>query len=424
MAFNLMAFAGGAARGLSERLDDEERKYEKLQDEARTRAEQQRLSRKASRERKKLLAEESINSLVFMGYSAKQAADITSKGKMAVSESVRYAGIARDRGQDISTFYNIAGTPEAVGQTLNVSDVAGISTGTPPISGAGITTGTPPVSGGTAGTAGSAVQQTRSALGFDNTRLSSLLKPELEDKIQSSLDSAYAVAVQKEMRATDPEEIAKHKADATAILERMKATEDEKDTGRLFSEGTITAAVKTARMEAHKAQDFNVGKEGEIIGGISGKIAEYNTAELTAARSLYALNMNPATKQPQDMMMHNTVVQMTQSATSKISQYGRRIANGNFNTLEHLKIKGATVNQVTTEGGASTYQIESYAPLPATDLMSNARQGQYKVGDVVIVQDQTSDGTTGMRIKIYTGLEQYSKKHDMFIDGGSLRLSQ
>jgi hypothetical protein len=204
----------------------------------------------------------------------------------------------------------------------------------------------------------------------------------------------------------------------------MQTLEGQEDNGRMFSEGTITSMIGAARKPAHQSMNFTIGTEGEILGGINGRVAEYNTAELIAARSLYQINMRPGTNEQSDMMLAQAVEGMVRTANSRITQYGRRIANGNFNGLEHEKIKGATVAQVTNAQGVSTHQIDSYAPISQPDAMSNASQGQYKVGDVVIVQEQNTDGSMGMRIKVYTGLENYSANHNMFIDGGALAISQ
>jgi hypothetical protein len=49
-------------------------------------------------------------------------------------------------------------------------------------------------------------------------------------------------------------------------------------------------------------------------------------------------------------------------------------------------------------------------------------QGEYNAGDVIIVNEVNEQGATVTRIKVYTGLQKYSAKHDMFLDAGIIEL--
>ena len=164
--------------------------------------------------------------------------------------------------------------------------------------------------------------------------------------------------------------------------------------------------------------DFALDKEGEIKQGQMARIAEFNIAELSAAKELYATNYDNNTNSEVDSMMGNRIKQMSRAANKGLQQYGRRIANGNIdNVVEKDKLIGA---KLIAGDENNKYTIESYSPIPIDDVRANAKKGVYKAGDVVIVQEKDNTGATITRIKVYTGLEQYSANHNMFIDAGEI----
>jgi hypothetical protein len=56
--------------------------------------------------------------------------------------------------------------------------------------------------------------------------------------------------------------------------------------------------------------------------------------------------------------------------------------------------------------------------------MTSAKKGEYTIGDVILVREAQEDGSSVVRVKVYTGLQNYSSKHNMFIDSGTLDTSQ
>ena len=220
------------------------------------------------------------------------------------------------------------------------------------------------------------------------------------------------------MNATNAEEKARYESKASQLLTKIKEKAGEKDTGRAFSEGTISDNFRSARKTAYLKMDFALDKEGEIKQGQMARIAEFNIAELSAAKELYATNYDNNTNSEVDSMMGNRIKQMSRAANKGLQQYGRRIANGNIdNVVEKGKLIGATLSE---RGEDNRYTIESYSPIPIDDVRANAKKGVYKAGDVVIVQEKDNTGATITRIKVYTGLEQYSANHNMFIDAGEI----
>ena len=396
MAFNLQAFGAGFAKKVTADLDDERDRMNRLADQETSIATQQRLAKKASREAEQKLADEAVEALKFLNYKDDDVANIAGQGKFAVQEAIRYGTLARDQGKDISEIYGVVDSLSEVGEVVEGADVADITTGE-------MTT---------------SEQTDKAVYGFKRDALKELLNPDLKDKVQSSLDGAYAVAVQKGMNATNAEEKERYESKASQLLTKIKEKAGEKDTGRAFSEGTISDNFRSARKTAYLKMDFALDKEGEIKQGQMARIAEFNIAELSAAKELYATNYDNNTNSEVDSMMGNRIKQMSRAANKGLQQYGRRIANGNIdNVVEKDKLIGANLSELDEN---DKYTIESYSPIPIDDVRANAKKGVYKAGDVVIVQEKDNTGATITRIKVYTGLEQYSANHNMFIDAGEI----
>ena len=396
MAFNLQAFGAGFAKKVTADLDDERDRMNRLADQETSIATQQRLAKKASREAEQKLADEAVEALKFLNYKDDDVANIAGQGKFAVQEAIRFGTLAREQGKDISEIYGVVDSLSEVGEVVEGADVAAITTGE-------MTT---------------SEQTDKAVYGFKRDALKELLNPDLKDKVQASLDGAYAVAVQNGMNATNAEEKARYESKAAQLLTKIKEKAGEKDTGRAFSEGTISDNFRSARKTAYLKMDFALDKEGEIKQGQMARIAEFNIAELSAAKELYATNYDNNTNSEVDSMMGNRIKQMSRAANKGLQQYGRRIANGNIdNVVEKDKLIGAKL----IEGDENNkYTIESYSPIPIDDVRANAKKGVYKAGDVVIVQEKDNTGATITRIKVYTGLEQYSANHNMFIDAGEI----
>jgi hypothetical protein len=396
MAFNLQAFGAGFAKKVTADLDDERDRMNRLADQETSIATQQRLAKKASREAEQKLADEAVEALKFLNYKDDDVANIAGQGKFAVQEAIRYGTLARDQGKDISEIYGVVDSLSEVGEVVEGADVADITTGE-------MTT---------------SEQTDKAVYGFKRDALKELLNPDLKDKVQASLDGAYAVAVQKGMNATNVEEKERYESKASQLLTKIKEKAGEKDTGRAFSEGTISDNFRSARKTAYLKMDFALDKEGEIKQGQMARIAEFNIAELSAAKELYATNYDNNTNSEVDSMMGNRIKQMSRAANKGLQQYGRRIANGNIdNVVEKDKLIGA---KLIAGDENNKYTIESYSPIPIDDVRANAKKGVYKAGDVVIVQEKDNTGATITRIKVYTGLEQYSANHNMFIDAGEI----
>ena len=188
MAFNLQAFGAGFAKKLTEDLDDERDRINKLADDETMVATRQRLTKNAEREAEQKIADEAVEALKFLGYGDDAISSIAGQGKFAIQEATRYGTLARDQGKDINEIYGVVDSLSEVGEVVDGADVADITTGE-------ITT---------------SEQTDKAVYGFDRGALQELLNPDLKDKVQASLDGAYAVAVQKCMNATKPEEKARY----------------------------------------------------------------------------------------------------------------------------------------------------------------------------------------------------------------------
>lgn len=398
MAFNFGGFLAGMSETIVSSIEEEEAQQRRFDLMAETDAMKQRNARKAERDKKQAVLEESAKYLESLGYDEDSIAHIAKQGTLAIDDAITYGRLARERNVDINEIYKLEGvrTPNDTKEIIVGPQQATVTTG---------------------------VGQIATSSGFDREKLQQYLAPELKNKYQNTLDSAYSIERQKEIDpALTPEQQAAAGKRAEKLLIKMKQAEGAEE-GRLFSEGTIGTEVARARKEARTALDFATGKEGEIIGGITGRVAEFNVAELAAAKSLYAFNYNTDTKQPMDALMSNNVTAMQRGAQSKLRQYGSRMANGNFNSpLEAKKLKGVQTESVKQADGSMKTQVTSYKPLSLEAAMQGAKQGQFKVGDVVLVNEKQQDGSFVTKVQVYTGLEKYSANHDLFFNAATLNL--
>jgi len=125
MAFNLGAFGAGFASKATERLDEERVRAEKLIDENRQIATQQRLKKQASRDAEKILAEEMLGTLKALGLDDEQAGDVVSQGKGAFAVHETLGLKALEKGIPFSDLLNVNNNEiEGAEATLQQSDAA------------------------------------------------------------------------------------------------------------------------------------------------------------------------------------------------------------------------------------------------------------------------------------------------------------
>tara|TARA_R100000951_G_scaffold97684_1_gene87380 strand:+ start:1940 stop:3040 length:1101 start_codon:yes stop_codon:yes gene_type:complete len=278
MAFSLQGFGAGFASKLTDRLDEERTRQEKLQDEATSIATRQRLAKQAKRDEEKRIAEETIGMLTTLGYTESQAGEIAKSGKLASDFWVNAGQQMLLKGGDPSTLLNIssknaATSPENVAtETIEAGEPADIG---------GITT---------------KVQDFNSNISGTNINLDVYKeffgKP---DKIESTFSSALAKISQK--LARDPERqdadaLKQEQAALLADLEKMKTVEREK-TGtntESYTLSGVSTAVREVRANSLSRFGFKLGLNDTIDNMESGQEYLADIANISAVSQLNTRN--------------------------------------------------------------------------------------------------------------------------------------
>ena len=125
MAFSLQGFGAGFASKLTDNLDEERRRQEKLQDEATSLATRQRLAKQAKREEAKLIAEEQANFLATLGWKENEIANAMKGGASSVKLYETIGTTAFQNGVDPNSLLSIS---ESAEQANSVLGEAGDST--------------------------------------------------------------------------------------------------------------------------------------------------------------------------------------------------------------------------------------------------------------------------------------------------------
>lgn len=118
MAFSLGGFGAGFASKLTDNLDEERRRQEKLQDEARSIATRQRLAKQAKREEAKLLAEEQAKFLATLGWKPNEIAHAMKGGASSVKLYETIGTTAFQNGVDPNSLLSISESPEQANSVL------------------------------------------------------------------------------------------------------------------------------------------------------------------------------------------------------------------------------------------------------------------------------------------------------------------
>ena len=115
MAFSLQGFGAGFASKLTDRLDEERQRQEKLQDEATSIATRQRLAKQAKRDEEKRIAEELAGSLSVY-FDDKQVEAIMGKGMGAGKEILSQAQVAASNGYAVAPLLNMSSAADLTDQ--------------------------------------------------------------------------------------------------------------------------------------------------------------------------------------------------------------------------------------------------------------------------------------------------------------------
>ena len=371
MGFNIGAFGAGFASKLTDRLDEERVRSEKLQDEARTNATRQRLAKQAKREAKQAAADEMIGTLKMLGYSDENASSIASNGVGAGQIAIDAAKKGAAKGIDANIIFNLPSMSGDMGtedQDVLNSTIAAAS---------------PKAIGDLEATSEATTAKTDDDIlsreyGI-NTDVWKSLYAEPE-KIETSFSARLSVISQKIKRATKDTDIPALKSEQTQLLSdlaAMKEAERAKEGTETpsFTLGTISANVSEIRRGALTKFGFKIGLNDELTNLNDGN---QHLADVASMEISYQLNQrNEGINDPN---MANTAAAIRTTALSGIKTYGYDIIN------DPTKAAGI-VNVPAVE-----------------DFAAATEQGQYTPGQVV---QTTNPNTDQPMYVVYTGVPDY-----------------
>jgi hypothetical protein len=390
MAFSLQGFGAGFASKMSQRLDEDRIRQEKLQDEARQQATRLRIAKQAQREKEKKVAEELTGSLSVY-FSSEEVDAIMQRGVGAAKEALVLGQGAAAKGMSASPLINLPSSTLSTEESTQFAneviskkeDLPTITTSAMDLEKTG--TETPP---------------TQKTGLFNLDYYGSIMAP--ADEEQASLDSAYAIAIQKSITGKTKEIRAKYEKLAEQYLEKIKekdaAVKDEGDESSPFSKESLTTIEKQARKDALEENNFNVDLEGRLLQKVGDNVPEYNVAMIQAA-SRMRIKTTGEDGQPMSYQANQLQKDYVTNAINKLQLYAR-------NTVQN-----------PTETSKKRLKHESQ-PIQVDQMNENETTGQYRIGDIVLVTE-TINGVPMTRIKIYTGIA-ISATHNKFIDAGAM----
>jgi hypothetical protein len=397
MAFSLQGFGAGFASKLTDRLDEERQRQEKLQDEATSIATRQRLAKQAKRDEEKRIAEELAGSLSVY-FDDKQVAAIMGKGMGAGKEILSQAQVAASNGYAVAPLLNMSSAADLTDQeTTDFTDeVISKTKDVPEIK-----------------TSVMDLEQTaKPSSGLLNLDYVGKINAPA-DKEQATLDAAYNIAIQKSLFGKTLDIRNKNKKLSEQLLAEIKkkdaALKTENTDSSPFSKSSIEAMQKTQMKIALEANDFAVDMEGRLTEKITNKVPQYNVAVIQANTRMRTLNTGEDGQYMSPQLHALTRDNVTQ-AIKKIQLDARQqhtsppttdIADRRLNPDAPLE------RYIAGEDGQ---QIDI--------LQQNAQEGKYKIGDIIYVTE-IENGIPVTRLQVYTGIA-LSSTHNNFINAGKI----
>lgn len=358
MAFSLQGFGAGFASKMSQRLDEDRIRQEKLQDEARREATRVRLAKQAQREKDKKIAEETVGMLTMLGYSQESAQAIAGKGVAASEFAIEAGQKAMTKGVDPNTIFNFP----SVGGEINET--------TKPIIDETIDAAKPKEIGGFATTKG----ETSTVISGTGVNLAVYKDLFAEPaKIESSFSARLAKISQLLAQNPNRENADNLKQEQAALLkdlETMKEAEREKkgEVTESYTLGSVSSTIREVRASTLNRFGFKLGINDEIEGMETGQEYLSDIANIAAVGQLTTRN-----SKIQSESMNFAIRGLYDSAKVGLADYGFEVNNA---------------------GGAKEVTYNEFA--------KNAMAMQYKIGEVF---------NDGEHLYVYTGyINPFEKK--------------
>ena len=374
MAFNMGAFLGGAATGLVERIEDDERKAEKKADRddqrAYTKSEEARLYKRGIRDTKQAKTNALAGFLTSLNYNPDTVAKIMKTGNLSAQYWAEQGQLANQKGIDPNILISFSANGELnEAAKANFEEVVGaadeneISASEP--AGMGEIS-----SGAEAGASGNVTLADGFTVNVE--AMARLHAP--KDKDEKTYGAALAVLSQKMLRKPDDPLMDSWKAEQTKLLEDLGAYEKAKrgkgEKGDAFGLGTISSQVNEIRGGAVKPLGMSIGLKGELLGLNDGNRHLAYIADLNVANQLKGRNT-----EIQSATMDFAIAGIQGAALDNLTDYALNI----YNTKRDTVIDGGTIGDAFDK---------------------NMREGAYKVGSVIYMND-------GMLL-MYTGITDFT----------------
>tara|TARA_R100001463_G_scaffold42621_4_gene89282 strand:- start:5917 stop:7116 length:1200 start_codon:yes stop_codon:yes gene_type:complete len=397
MAFNLQGFGAGFASTLTSRINEDRIRQEKIQDEARTIATRQRLAKQAEREQEQKIVDELTGSLgVF--FSPDEVTAIMKGGVGAAKQALTLGQNAAAKGMSASPLINI---PDAAALSAQESsDFASEVLSS--------TADLPPIESGVSDLEKTQEGVERKSSLFNLDYYGQIMSP--ADDEQATLDSAYAIAVQKSIAGSTKAIRDKNAKLADLYLDKIKekdaALKTEGTKSSPFSKSSITAIANANIKNALQENQFSVDLEGRLAEKIGDRVPEYNVALIQAARMMTIENTGEDGKY-MSLQLYNKANAYAENAVKNIKQNAKsRLLEPN-KAMNSKRIQNIDqpIDMFATENGQRV-----------NVLQKNAQAGVYSIGDIILV-NTVENGVPVTRIKVYTGIN-ISPKHNNFIDAG------
>ena len=375
MGINFTALLGGAAKGISNKLYEDDRKAEKEADRAYTASEETRLYNREKRDKENLVNKELAGLLTSLNYDPRSVTKIMSGGNLSAKYWADLGKKAVEKGVDPNSLLNISSTTDIPNKAAekNAQEIVDIQT----------KFGVPKNIGDITASAESKTGNVTLADGFtvNAEAISNLFAP--QDEFENTYGAALAVLSQKIAQNPDDPQMSEWRKEQTELLDAVGKHEEAKrekgEKGDAFGIGTISSNVNEIRAGAVRPLGMTIGLKGEIEGINDGNRHLAYVADISVA---------------EQMIKRNTKIQ---SETMNYAAEGIRNA-----AIENL-----------TDYALNLYSSDKTAiKTVATnaEFAENMESGMYKRGDIVSV---------GNKIMVYTGIVDYKTNEKFIYLGGS-----
>lgn len=355
MALSLSGIVGGFSQKLTERIEEEEERAERLAEQQRQEASRLRVARESERRKRQGILDESAGLLKALGYSDSQVEGILEQGVLASEFYIDAGKKAAVKGIDPRTIVNFSTDEEGKIDQAKVTETIE-SADTPELGALTESAGSTTVGIGGGGTGTMNLETIRNLYA----------EP---DKVETSFSARLAVISQKLARnpnRSDAEALKNEQQSILADLRTMKEAEREQKGSESpsFTVGSVTANINEIRGGAYRRFGFKVGLDGTIEGIDDGNQHLADIAEMNVASQLTTRNSGI-----NDPLMSNAVKGIYDSAYNNLADYA-------FDTYNNNREK---VTQVPS----------------AEEFAQGLQSRQYRIGDVI---------QQGNNLFVYTGI--------------------